>query len=726
MGGFFSSEKTKTQRRFDQFKQAIEAGDADAVKKCLTNPKLDPNCEMGDSEDGKNAVMYALSPFRKRKGAQSWEKNRAVAEVLLADGRINLRAINRSKKTLFGLIIGQGKNNGDPTSALLLVQDKNFPFDQLDESENTVLHLFAYAHVPYVDTFKKIADEIVKKVNVNAVDIDGDMPLHVAIKMENAKLVTYLLGVPEQAYNIANNQGDTALHLLARSEGFKREEYEALMTSLIEKSKSSLNVKNKQGQTPLAILNEKIEKIRNDRYSKYGDGYVRNVPSTLLDEERYWTLSKQLILMGTEITIKQAPRDRMLWLDFLNSLEVIRAHLNKDVTDILKNTITTFDGSLPKQSIQKLLKDINVFFDKEPTWQNLFPAVKQYYWQSALVLSAHLGKAPLVSFFIEKGARPDMPLFPFEPNRVPWGFIEQQTLHGQTAITALSDNASLEYHQIVDTLGALLAKDKSVVDSRNHQGQTPLIFAVMGEKVKFVWALLQNHMPDITLQYQGRTVVGILKETINKEKKQRVKVILREDRGTIDYGLASFLRAIGVIGRPSETVEEPVSEKMADAQRLLIILEAFAKKLPTNTILMGSEDKQKAIEIMIKSRGFVEADQTSMCEFFASLAELHNSEPELKMEAPAAGLQPPMIVPPLGIAPPPVAPPQSMSRWTQMPPPALMQVPVSSVPSAPYAPYYAANAAALPPMAPPPYEPGSEPLSPQKEGQVSKAKPSGL
>uniref|UniRef100_A0ABD2XEW2 Uncharacterized protein n=1 Tax=Trichogramma kaykai TaxID=54128 RepID=A0ABD2XEW2_9HYME len=112
------------------------------------------------------------------------------------------------------------------------------------------LHILCCSNWDLVENFLKMNAEIGQTVNINIQTTAGNTPLHLAVSLGNEKVVELLLRQGADP-NLANNDGDTALHLICKRYGDND-----LMKILFEvcdqlKKKVQVDVRDQLGNTPL-------------------------------------------------------------------------------------------------------------------------------------------------------------------------------------------------------------------------------------------------------------------------------------------------------------------------------------------------------------------------------------------------------------------------------------------------------------------------------------------
>ena len=99
-----------------------------------------------------------------------------------------------------------------------------------------------------------------KEFNVNEEGCSGQTPLHVSCTLENMEYIQALIQYPSCDLNIQDDNGDTALHIAARSKWNSAEKIQCLL----ECDRCDPNITNKQGYTPLhtATVNSQFDSIK--------------------------------------------------------------------------------------------------------------------------------------------------------------------------------------------------------------------------------------------------------------------------------------------------------------------------------------------------------------------------------------------------------------------------------------------------------------------------------
>lgn len=113
-------------------------------------------------------------------------------------------------------------------------------------------------------TGKSIAELLIKnKANINAQGIDGETPLHCAVELNNAYIVSLLIENGAEK-DIKDNEGNRPLDWIMRKPTTNRQE---VLEVLLEND-ADISIKNNKGKTPLQLarkidLAKIIELIKN-------------------------------------------------------------------------------------------------------------------------------------------------------------------------------------------------------------------------------------------------------------------------------------------------------------------------------------------------------------------------------------------------------------------------------------------------------------------------------
>jgi ankyrin repeat protein len=133
-----------------------------------------------------------------------------------------------------------------------------YPSELIQENNHIFKHNNKYIinEVDFVDiaiSINKIdiAKILIKKINVNARNKDGETTLILASKKEYIDLVKYLIKKPDIDINIKDNNGNTALITAASNGNIE------IVTALLDIPSIDINAKNNDGDTAVNVANNK-------------------------------------------------------------------------------------------------------------------------------------------------------------------------------------------------------------------------------------------------------------------------------------------------------------------------------------------------------------------------------------------------------------------------------------------------------------------------------------
>lgn len=221
---------------------AIEQGDYEMVKRLVLEAKIDIN---GVDDKGYTALLTAV---------RCQEYN--ILEWLADKANIN-------QNTKHGTALALAAKQGDLCCIKDLIKAKA-NVHAYDKNAQPALHMACSNKVRIV---KYLIEEA--KLDKNLRNQQGDTPLHEAVSNENFAVVKYLMQEQKVQKEVKNLMGFTPLHIACSFSSHDITEYLAIQ-------KAGLNEKNNEGDTPLHIAARTDAKLVTILLKSHADISIRN------------------------------------------------------------------------------------------------------------------------------------------------------------------------------------------------------------------------------------------------------------------------------------------------------------------------------------------------------------------------------------------------------------------------------------------------------------------
>lgn len=259
-------------------------------------------------------------------------------KLILEKGALLEARDKKGKTALYYAFKEQMRDSQQSYDLVKLLLDQGAVIDPFYEQESTYLHQ-AIKQRNYKIIYSLIQEH---HLNVNAVNKDGDTPLHIAVQFAGKLEMDRLLSKGAKI-DIKNKKGNTVLHLAAIKSYDEYYEIQINLLSTLLEHHLDINVQNLAGETPLhhavsfGIYENVVRLLSHKANIAICDSKGKNVIHTAIEKGYYYLLRALLkdqvppILKNRKGNIWENPCGGETWMPETN---YTNKELNKQVLEI--------------------------------------------------------------------------------------------------------------------------------------------------------------------------------------------------------------------------------------------------------------------------------------------------------------------------------------------------------------------------------------------------------